>query len=134
MRLTAAGAAGRGYIRITPPRPATSTAPVRPANRAAEVERTTSNDIRSGRSERAIQNITKNIESSSNDKDTGWHYQQRALLFLEQGDNQRAADDFNTAISAYKDQIRRGERVSESRAGIQACQSGLRLAVSSLRR
>lgn len=133
--LNPAGASGRGYIRITPARPSTSTAPVRPANRAVEAERATSSDIRSGRSERAIQNITSAIEGGGDAaKDTGWRYQQRALLFLEKGDNQRAADDFQTAINSYRDQIRRGERVSESRAGIQACQSGLRLALSNLRR
>lgn len=133
--LNPAGAAGRGYIRITPARPSTAVAPVRPANRALEAERAATTSSSAGRSERAIQNVTTAIEDGANTgKDTGWRYQQRALLFLEKGDNTRAANDFQLAISAYRDQIGRGERVSESRAGINACQSGLRLALSNLRR
>lgn len=135
--LNPAGAAGRGYIRITPPRPATGSVaippPVRPANRVVQAERAANTDIRAGRGERAIQNITSAIADGGG-KDTGWHYQRRALLFLERGDNQRAVDDFQTAMSAYRDQIRRGENVSEAQSGIQACQSGLRLALSNLRR
>jgi Tfp pilus assembly protein PilF len=124
------GAGMRGYIRLQPPRPG---AAVRPSSstRATNAERAAIEDIRAGREERAIDNITTAIEA---DGDTGWRYQQRALLFLDRGDNQRAADDFQTAINAYRDQIRRGERVSEARAGIKACQSGLRLAMSNSRR
>jgi tetratricopeptide (TPR) repeat protein len=124
------GTGPRGYIQLRNPRPG-SAAPSRAGNQAGDAERSAANEGRAGRNEQAIERITSAIEA---DGDTGWRYQQRALLFLERGDNQRAADDFQTALNAYRDQIRRGERVAEARAGIRACESGRQLALSNLRR
>ncbi len=118
-----------GYITLTRPRSPAS-ASSRPSNNASSAERAAANASSSGRGNDAIDSINSALQNGG---DTGWRYQQRALLFLERGDNQRAADDFQTAIAAYRDQVNRGERVSEAKAGIQACQSGLRLALANAR-
>ena len=53
---------------------------------------------------------------------------------MEQGDYGRAADDFRSAISAYNDQIDRGDNPDMARDGIATCRSGLRIAISNLHR
>ena len=118
-----------GSITLSPRRSPDAAAP-RPSNSARNSERAAANASNAGRGNDAIDSINSALQSGG---DTGWRYQQRALLFLERGDNQRAADDFQTAIAAYRDQINRGERSSEAKAGIQACQSGLRLALANAR-
>jgi hypothetical protein len=55
-------------------------------------------------------------------------------MFLERRDYSRAADDYQAAIAAYNDQIRRGERLNQARSGLDASRSGLRVAVGALRR
>ena len=125
----ASNSKSNNYITLTRPRSPAAAAP-RPSNNANSAERAAANAGSSGRGNNAIDSINSALQNGG---DTGWRYQQRALLFLERGDNQRAADDFQTAIGAYRDQINRGERVSEAKAGIQACQSGLRLALANAR-
>jgi tetratricopeptide (TPR) repeat protein len=125
------GNSGQGYITLSRPRP--TAAPARPSNRANDAERAAAREGAAGRGGNALNTINEAIRAD-NGGDTGWRYQQRALLFLERGDYQRAADDFQTAIGAYRDQIRRGERTSEAQSGIRACQSGLSLALANLRR
>ncbi|HEX8551547.1 MAG TPA: hypothetical protein VF681_08315 [Abditibacteriaceae bacterium] len=122
------GAGPRGYIRITGPN--STSAPARPESRSRAAEAAAREEARAGRTGSAISSATNSIEGG---RDTGWRYQNRALLFLEQGDNARAADDFKTAIAAYRDQINRNINVDQARAGIDACQSGLRLAQARLR-
>lgn len=118
-----AGSGTRGYIRITGSRGANP--PVRSEVRSRTSEERALEDARAGRIGNAISGTSSSIESG---RDTGWRYQQRALLFLEQGDNGRAADDFKIAIAAYKDQIGRNVNTEQARVGIEACQNGLRLA------
>jgi hypothetical protein len=125
--LNPAGSGTRGYIRITGNRPA---APARPEAGSRAAEAAARDAAAAGRTGSAISSASSAIEGG---RDTGWRYQQRALLFLEQGDNARAADDFRTAIAAYRDQINRGVNVDQARIGIDACQNGLRLAQLRLR-
>lgn len=126
------GSNSQGYITLSRPRNPSAAQP-RPSNRGTEAERAAARESRAGRSGSAITTINEAIRTG-NGGDTGWRYQQRALLFLEQGDYQRAADDFQVAINSYRDQVRRGERVNEAQSGIQACRSGLNLALANLRR
>ena len=125
--LNPAGSGTRGYIRVTGPRPAP---PARPDARSTRAEEAAREAARAGRTGSAINSATASIEGG---RDAGWRFQQRALLFLEQGDNARAADDFRTAISVYRDQINRNINVEQARAGLDACQNGLRLAQLRLR-
>lgn len=64
-------------------------------------------------------------------EDTAYNYQLRALTFVEQGNNARAATDFQTAMTLYRRQIARGVRVDEAQRGLDACRKGLRLVTSS---
>jgi tetratricopeptide (TPR) repeat protein len=121
----------RGSITLSRPRYGGGAAPGRSSARAAAAESAAARAATGGRTDAAITNLNRAIEAGG---DTGWRYQQRALAFLEAGDYKRAADDFQTAISAYRDQIERGERVAEARVGERACQSGLALALANLRR
>lgn len=125
--LNPAGSGTRGYIRVTGPRPAP---PARPDSRSTRAEEAAREAARAGRTGSAISSATASIEGG---RDAGWRFQQRALLFLEQGDNARAADDFRTAISVYRDQINRNINVEQARSGLDACQNGLRLAQLRLR-
>lgn len=125
------GSRPRGYVRVSPYRVAPAGAPARPSSRAIDTERAAAADARSGRADRAADRVTSTIAGGGG---TAWNYQHRALLNLESGDYARAADDFNTAIAAYRDQIRRGENVAEARKGLRACQDGLQLANANLRR
>ncbi|HVF10240.1 MAG TPA: tetratricopeptide repeat protein [Abditibacteriaceae bacterium] len=129
--LNPSGSQGRGYIRILPPRSSMSVVPpTQPAQVARVAERAASAAARAGNPDRAIARVTASMEGG----DTAWRYQQRGLLFLEKGDNARALDDFQTAIAAYRDRVRRGERVAEAQAGIRACLSGRRIALANMER
>ena len=116
-----------GYVRVTTDQPGLAAAPARPENRARAEENAALRDARAGRTSGAIDRATASLDGG---RDAGWSYQQRALLKLESGDNAGAANDFQSAITAYREQIARGTRVDDARRGIAACQSGLRLALS----
>lgn len=125
--LSSDGAGPRGYVRVTGQRVPVASAPTRPENTVRATEDAAREDAAAGRTDRAIERTTSAIDSGRGG-DTGWRYQQRALLNLERGNNNQAIDDFQTAIAAYRDQINRNIRPDEARSGIAACQSGLRLA------
>lgn len=120
----------RDVITLTPPRsPAMAPPRVNAARNDAEAAA-----VRAGSSRRPDAAITSSSQAIRNGGETGWNYQQRALAFLTRGDNQRAADDFQLAISAYNDQIARGDRVDEARGGVSACRAGLALALQRMGR
>lgn len=125
--LNPAGASGRGYVRITQGRVGSSL-PLRSSARAGDAERNAAAAARGGSTTQAIDGLTAAINANSSD--AGFRYQQRATLFLQQGDYSRAADDFQAAISAYNNQIERGEQVASARAGLRAARSGLNLALA----
>jgi hypothetical protein len=102
--------------------------PQRPAARASDAERDAAAAARGGSTTQAIDGLTAAINANSSD--AGFRFQQRAQLFLGQGDYSRAADDFQSAISAYNDQIARGDQVASARAGLRAARSGLNLALA----
>lgn len=121
----------RGYIRIDPVRPSNPVRPVaRPGNEARAAENAASRAGATGRAEDVVPNLNRAIERQP----TGYVYQRRAMAFMEKGDYARAADDFQSAISAYQDQIRQNQNVEDARNGIQACRSGLQLAMSRMGR
>lgn len=122
--LNPGGAAGRGYVRVSPggaTRPA-----ARPENAADGDERAAGSSARSGDSDAAISRMTRSIESGGGD--TAFRYQQRAQLYLQSGDNNSAINDYQSAIAAYNDMIARGERVSFAQSGIRASQRGIQIA------
>ena len=119
--------APRGYIRIDPVRPTNPLTPAaRPSNEARASENNASRAAASGRTAEVVPSLTRSIERQP----TGYVYQRRAMAFMEQGDYSRAADDFQSAIAAYQDQIRQNQNVEDARNGIQTCRSGLNLALS----
>ncbi len=124
-----ATSSGAETITLTRPRSPAAASP-RASSSRAQAEAEAARASRAGRTDEAIGGLSRAI---GNGESTGWTYQQRALSFITKGDYQRAADDFQTAISAYRDQKARGERVDEAQAGIAACQSGLALALQNLR-
>ncbi len=63
-------------------------------------------------------------------QNTAYEYQTRALIYLEQGQNARAASDFQSAMALYRRQIARGDRNEETRRGLEACRQGLSLVAS----
>jgi tetratricopeptide (TPR) repeat protein len=116
-------APNKDYVRVAPG----GTTPVaRPENRAANDERNARADVQAGRSDAAINNLSRAIESGG--PDVALRYQQRAQLYLQNGDGARASSDFQAAISAYNDMIARGDRVAIARSGISACRRGLQMA------
>lgn len=126
--LNPAGASGRGYVRITQGRIGSSRLPQRPAAQAGADERGAADAVRNGQSDRAIEQLSSAVNADASD--AGFRYQQRAMLFLDRGDYSRAADDFQAAISAYGEQIARGEQVAAARAGQRAARNGLNLALA----
>ena len=130
--LNPAGAGGRGYVRITQGRVTTSTLPQRPAAQAGADERSAARATGPGQSERAIERLSAAINTDPSD--AAFRLQQRGQLFLDRGDYARAADDFQSAISAYNEQIARGEQVASARAGVRTARSGLNLALAGNRR
>ncbi len=125
-----ATSSGGDTITLTRPRSPQAASPRTSAARE-RAEQDAARAARYGHTDEAISNLNRTVSSGG---ETGWTYQQRALAFITRGDYQRAADDFQTAISAYRDQKARGEHVDEAQAGIAACQSGLALALQNLHR
>ena len=120
---------GQGYIRLHTGPASGSSAPTRSSNQAGNSERDAGAAARSGQGSRALNDASNAInKTGAGDPNLAFRFQTRALLFLEQGDNARAIDDFNTAIQAYQDQIARDPTDSDAREGIDACRHGLRLA------
>jgi tetratricopeptide (TPR) repeat protein len=117
------GAPPRDYTRVAP---AGASPVARPENRAANDERNARSDAQAGRADAAIDNLSRAIESGG--PDVALRYQQRAQLYLQNGDGARASSDFQAAISAYNDMIARGDRVAIARSGISACRRGLQMA------
>jgi tetratricopeptide (TPR) repeat protein len=117
------GAPSKDYVRVAP---AGGTPVARPENRAANDERNARNDAQAGRPNAAIESLSRAIESGG--PDVAVRYQQRAQLYLQNGDGARASSDFQAAISAYNDMIARGDRVAIARSGIAACRRGLQMA------
>ena len=140
--MRSSGSQLQGYIRVSPYRADPGAAPPRPTNQAREAERAASTDVRAGRP--AIANMSRAIDRDPSGGDTAFRYQSRAALWMESAqrssgedarrDYARAADDFQTAIAAYRDRIQRGERVAEARLGLSASLSGLRVAEAGMRR
>lgn len=119
------GTGERSYVQVAP----SGRSPVaRPENNAAADERAAGNDARSGRSDSAIERLSRSIESGGSD--VAFRLQQRAQMYLQSGDGARAVSDFQAAINAYEAMISRGDRVAIARSGIQACRRGMQIAVS----
>jgi len=106
-------------VRSLAPPPRTGTA-------ARSDERDAAQAARAGQSDRAINGLTDAINATGSD--AGYLYQQRAQVFLQRGDVTRAIADFQSAISAYNDQINRGVDVAAAQAGLRAARSGLAVA------
>lgn len=121
--------APRGYIRVDPVRPA-SPPSARPSNVGRAAENAASRAATTGRTTEVVPNLNRAIDRAP----TGYAYQRRAMAFMEQGDYSRAADDFQSAIAGFEDQIRRGQNEEDARNGIRACRSGLQLALENARR
>ena len=118
-------ASGGNVITLTRPRYSPTAAPARASGRVEAAESAAARAAGRGSASDTAAAASRAIRVDG----TGWNYQTRALALLERGDYQSAAADFQSAISAYRDQKARGERVSEADAGIRACQSGLALAL-----
>jgi len=116
--LNPAGSTNNGYIRIRSGSLGAASAPQRPQNQANNTEQAATNAARTGQTDTAIQGLTSAI--NNNPSDAGFRFQQRASLFLERGDYSRAADDYQSAISAYQEQINRGENVTSARSGLRS--------------
>lgn len=123
------GSQPRGVIRVDSMRPAGATAS-RPANVVRRAEASAAAAAAQGNTGRAINSMSDSIQRLP----TGYAYQRRAMAFLEQTDYSRAADDFQSAIAAYNDQINHNQDVDDARNGIRTCQSGLRMAINNIRR
>ncbi|RYE69249.1 MAG: hypothetical protein EOO81_08670 [Oxalobacteraceae bacterium] len=127
--LNPGGSPQEGRIRITQgslsSRPAT---PPRTGTVAQGNERAAAAAAANGNQDRAINGLTNAINSSGSDQ--GFLLQQRAMAFMDRGDNARAVEDFQAAISAYQDQIGRGDNVASAQAGLRSARSGLNLALS----
>jgi hypothetical protein len=73
--------------------------------------------------------LTQAIEAGgSNGRDLAGLYQQRALLYLNHGDSDRATPDFQKAIELYSAMIQRHDRVKEAQDGLQSSKNGLKIA------
>ena len=81
--------------------------------------------------ERASSNVAPSEKPAPKAENTAYQYQTRALIYVEQGNNARAASDFQSAMALYRRQIARGDRVDEAQRGLQACRDGLMLITSS---
>jgi len=90
----------------------------------SQVQSRAQNEIRPRPSSSAS---SSSSSGSARDSESAYQYQTRALTYVEQGDNARAASDFQSAMALYRRQIARGENVAEARRGLEACQKGLRL-------
>ena len=126
--LNPAGSPQEGRIRITQGTLVGRPAPPRSGTAARGEERAAAAASANGNQDRAINNLTNAINATGADQ--GFLLQQRAMAFLDRGDSARAAEDFNAAISAYQDQINRGENVPSAQAGIRSARAGLNQALS----
>lgn len=129
--LNPAGAPGRGYVRVTEGRVGTGVMPSQPSNVARENENNANASARNGQTDQAISQLSQAIRADSDN--AGFRYQQRAMLFLQRGDYNRASDDFQSAISAYQSQISRGDNVAQAKSGLNSARSGLTLALAGKR-
>lgn len=119
------GTGDRSYVQVGP----SGRSPIaRPENNAAADEQAAGNDARSGRADSAIERLSRSIDSGGSD--VAFRLQQRAQMYLQNGDGARAVADFQAAINAYEAMISRGDRVAIARSGIQACRRGMQIAVS----
>jgi hypothetical protein len=83
----------------------------------------------SGDSDYEEKRLTQAIDAGGNNgRDLAGLYQQRALLFLNQGDNDRAIPDFQKAIELYSSMIQGHDRVKEAQDGLQSSKNGLKIA------
>ena len=129
--LNPAGAPGRGYVRITEGRVGNGVIPVQPGGAARQNENNANDAARNGQTDQAISQLSEAIRADSDN--AGFRYQQRATLFLQRGDYGRASDDFQSAISAYQNQINNGDDVAQARRGLNSARSGLSLALAGRR-
>ncbi len=123
------GSQPRGVIRVDPVRPMGATAS-RPANVVRRSEASAAAAAAQGNSGRVVSSMSDAIQRLP----SGYAYQRRAMAFLDQADYSRAADDFQSAIGAYNEQINRNQDVEEARNGLRTSQSGLRMAINNMRR
>ena len=83
------------------------------------------------RSQEQIRPTPLPSNDASRAEDAAYKYQMRALIYVEQGNNARAASDFQSAIALYQRQLTRGQNVEEARRGLQACRQALSLITTS---
>ena len=129
--LNPAGSPGRGYVRVTEGRVGAGVMPSQPGSVARENENNANASARSGQTDQAISQLSQAIRADSDN--AGFRYQQRAMLFLQRGDYNRATDDFQSAISAYQTQISSGNNVAQAKSGLNSARSGLTLALAGKR-
>lgn len=129
--LNPAGSPNRGYVRVTEGRVGNGVIPSQPSAVARDNERQANDAARNGQSDQAISQLSQAIRADSDN--AGFRYQQRATLFLQRGDYNRATDDFQSAISAYQSQISSGDDVAQARRGLSSARSGLTLALAGKR-
>lgn len=129
--LNPAGSPNRGYARVTEGRVGNGVIPSQPSAVARDNERQANESARNGQNDQAISQLSQAIRADSDN--AGFRYQQRAMLFLQRGDYNRASDDFQSAISAYQAQINNGDDVAGARRGLSAARSGLSLALAGRR-
>ncbi len=129
--LNPAGSPNRGYVRVTEGRVGNGVIPAQPSAAARENERAANQAARNGQNDQAISQLSQAIRADSDN--AGFRYQQRATLFLQRGDYNRASDDFQSAISAYQTQIANGTDVAGARRGLSSARSGLSLALAGKR-
>ena len=129
--LNPAGSPGRGYVRITEGRVGNGVIPQQPSSVARQNESSAGDAARNGQTDQAISQLSQAIRADS--ENAGFRYQQRATLFLQRGDYNRASEDFQAAISAYQNQINSGDDVAQARRGLSSARSGLNLALAGKR-
>ena len=129
--LNPAGSPGRGYVRITEGRVGNGVIPAQPSSVARQNESSAGDAARNGQTDQAISQLSQAIRADSDN--AGFRYQQRATLFLQRGDYNRASEDFQAAISAYQNQINSGNDVAQARRGLSSARSGLNLALAGKR-
>lgn len=59
--------------------------------------------------------------------DTGFVYQQIAICYQREGKKEEAINNFRQAQNAYQQLLEAGRRTAEARAGIAACEQGIKL-------
>jgi hypothetical protein len=126
------GSGANGYIHITRAHIPPAEAPNRPAAAARGDETRAASAARGGQTSAAIGRLSDSIANSDPDQ-LGYRYQQRATLFLESGDAARAAEDFQSSIGAYTDQIARGDNSAAVKNGLRSARSGLKAALAARR-